>query len=66
MQIYVNGDTIQVPDDCTMSALISRLELGAQRFAVEVNEELVPRSTFEQHRLNPDDRVEIVNAIGGG
>ena len=66
MLIYINGNEREVPDACTMSALVSLLELGDQRFAVEVNEELVPRSTFEQHQLNPNDQVEIVNAIGGG
>jgi sulfur carrier protein len=33
---------------------------------VEVNEELVPRSRFEAHRLEPGDRVEIIHAVGGG
>ncbi|OOZ37435.1 sulfur carrier protein ThiS [Solemya velesiana gill symbiont] len=66
MQIFVNGEEKQVPDGCSMAALISSLDLAGQRIAVEVNEELVPRSTLENHALQPGDRVEIVNAIGGG
>jgi sulfur carrier protein len=42
------------------------LDLGDRRIAVEVNEELVPRSTFEGHLLTDKDRVEIIQAIGGG
>ena len=34
--------------------------------AVEVNAELVPRSRLEQHPLAPGDRVEIIQAVGGG
>jgi sulfur carrier protein len=66
MQIYINGEEEQVSSDMTMAQLIEQLELKDQRLAVEVNEELVPRSTFPQHQLQSGDRVEIVHAIGGG
>jgi len=66
MQIYLNGEKRNLSDDATMSELVQQLGLGEQRFAIEVNEELVPRSSFEQYRFQPDDRVEVVQAIGGG
>ncbi len=66
MQIYLNGDKKQISDDLTMSNLVQQLNLGDQRFAIEVNEELVPRSGFTEYRLKPGDRVEVVQAIGGG
>ncbi len=66
MQIYLNGEERQFPEGLTMGALVRRLDLGEQRFAIEVNEELVPRSTFDQYHLQTGDRVEIVHAIGGG
>lgn len=66
MQIILNGDPIEVPDDIAMGDLIERLELTGQRLAVEVNAELVPRSRFGEHRLTPIDRVEIIHAVGGG
>ncbi len=66
MQIYLNGVEKQIPETLNMTGLIELLDLGAQRIAVEVNEELVPRSTFDQHRLNEQDRVEIIQAVGGG
>jgi len=66
MQIYLNGEEQQISEDTTMSELLQTLDLGEERFAVEVNEELVPRSNFDQHRLQSGDRVEVVQAIGGG
>lgn len=66
MQIVVNGDPRDVPDALAMADLIETLGLTGQRLAVEVNQELVPRSTFEAHRLAPGDRVEIIQAVGGG
>ncbi len=66
MQIYLNGEPRQIPDNISMAALIESLELSGRRIAVEVNEELVPRSTYSDYTLKPRDRVEIVHAIGGG
>ena len=66
MQIYINGEEREVAAATSMAALIERLELTGKRIAVEVNEELVPRSTFEQHLIQANDRIEIINAVGGG
>ncbi|MEE9356933.1 sulfur carrier protein ThiS [Candidatus Vondammii sp. HM_W22] len=66
MQIYINSEGQSILDNTTMASLIELLALTSQRIAVEVNGELVPRSTFEQHQLQPDDKIEIVRAIGGG
>jgi sulfur carrier protein len=66
MQIYLNGEEKQIPEGLDMAGLVELLELTDQRIAVEVNEELVPRSTFPSHALKAEDRVEIIHAVGGG
>ncbi|QVL47722.1 MAG: sulfur carrier protein ThiS [Thiocapsa sp.] len=66
MQIILNGAATEVADALTMAELIEQLELGTRRLAIEVNAELVPRSCFSEHRLAPQDQVEIIHAVGGG
>ena len=66
MRIYVNGEPTQVDAEIPLAALIQQLALTDEKIAVEVNQEVVPRSTFGDHRLQPDDQIEIVRAIGGG
>ena len=66
MNITVNGTTTRVDDAAPMSALVQQLGLVGRRIAVEVNEELIPRSGFNEHCLNEGDRVEIIHAVGGG
>jgi len=66
MQIMVNGGPTEVSEGTNIASLIAQLELGGQRLAVEVNEELVPRSRFEEYLLSRGDRVEIIHAVGGG
>ncbi|QBQ55442.1 sulfur carrier protein ThiS [Nitrosococcus wardiae] len=66
MEILLNGKTHQVPEGCLVSELIMLLELQGKRLAVEINQEIVPRSEHPHWRLQPGDKVEIVHAIGGG
>lgn len=66
MNIFVNGAPTELKDSLSMSALVLHLGLAGRRIAVEVNEELIPRSRFDTHVLQPGDRVEIIHAVGGG
>lgn len=66
MKIVLNGENTEVSDSASIQALVDHLEIGGRRIAVEVNETIVPRSEHGSHQLSPDDRVEIVHAIGGG
>lgn len=66
MQIELNGEVRTLEREATVSELVAALELTGRRIAVEVNEEIVPRSQHASLRLADGDRVEIVHAIGGG
>jgi sulfur carrier protein len=66
MNVMLNGETRELPDPYTLQTLIEELGLTGKRLAVEVNEDIVPRSQHNDFRLHDGDRVEIVHAIGGG
>jgi sulfur carrier protein len=66
MQIRLNGEARAVDDSLTLAQLVEQLDLTGKRIAIEVNDELVPRSEHAAHQLTEGDRVEIVQAIGGG
>lgn len=66
MNILLNGETRQVPDNYSVAQLVDELGLTGRRIATEVNREIVPRSRYSETPLNADDKVEIVHAIGGG
>lgn len=66
MQIFLNGQAHECPSASTVAGLLAATGYGERRVAVEVNREIVPRSRHAQHELREGDRVEIVQAIGGG
>ena len=66
MHIILNGDEKEISEGLTAAGLINELGLKDQHIALEVNEELVARSSLARHVLRVGDRVEIIQAIGGG
>lgn len=64
--IILNGEQKQVAINSTIEQLLKELDLENRRLAVEVNQEIVPRSKFSAYVLNAADKIEIVHAIGGG
>jgi sulfur carrier protein len=66
MKILLNGQEKRLEASITISALLREMELADKRVAVEVNQEIVPRSRHGEYQLVDNDRVEIVRAIGGG
>ncbi|WP_198244250.1 sulfur carrier protein ThiS [methane-oxidizing endosymbiont of Gigantopelta aegis] len=66
MKITVNGETKSYVEKVTIANVISELGLQGKRIAVELNKEIVPYDQYDAHLLNDGDRLEIVQAIGGG
>ena len=46
--------------------VITELGYVKERIAVERNEEIIPKSTYEEVILNDGDTVEVVSFVGGG
>nr|VFJ48569.1 MAG: sulfur carrier protein ThiS [Candidatus Kentron sp. FW]VFJ59382.1 MAG: sulfur carrier protein ThiS [Candidatus Kentron sp. FW] len=66
MNIILNGKNLESTSYKTIADLLEAQDIVGKRIAVEVNEEILPRSEYGQYRLREGDRVEIVRAIGGG
>jgi sulfur carrier protein len=66
MEILLNGQPRSVPAGCSVAGLLREAGHGERRVAVEINGEIVPRSAHAAHPLRDGDRVEIVQALGGG
>lgn len=66
LEISVNGEEQKVSAGTTLAKLLETRQLSGKRLAIEVNEEIVPRSHLNEYQLQQGDRVEIVQAIGGG
>lgn len=66
MEIFVNGESCQVEESYSILQLLEEMDLVGKRLALEINEEIVPKSRHTEYLFSAGDKVEIVNAIGGG
>ncbi len=66
MRITVNGETREVAEGQSVAALLSALDIQAERVAVELNLKIVDRQAFTGTSLRDGDRVEVIGFIGGG
>lgn len=66
MEIELNGERRQVPDNWSIADLLNSLKIENRYCAVERNLELIPREQHHSCRLCPGDRIEIVTLVGGG
>ncbi|MCX7032495.1 MAG: sulfur carrier protein ThiS [Arenimonas sp.] len=66
MHITLNGETRPLEPGTTLEALLAQAGHAGRKVAVEVNLAVVPRSLHASHVLADGDRVEIIQAIGGG
>jgi len=66
MQISLNGDTKNLDKNTSLQQLLTSLDLEGKRLAVEINGDIIPKSQHSKLQLSDGDKLEIVQAIGGG
>jgi sulfur carrier protein len=66
MKIIVNDEKIELPYNSNIEDLVIHLGYQNQRIAIEINESIIPKSKHSTHLLKNQDKVEVINAVGGG
>jgi thiazole synthase len=66
LRLTVNGEIRTATPGTTVSGLLTTMGVDPARVAVERNQDVVPRRTWQEAALADGDRIEIVAFIGGG
>ena len=66
MELMVNGEPRTLPEGTTVAQLLEQLAIKPERVVVEVNLDILKRAEHSARVLQADDRVEIVQFVGGG
>jgi len=64
--IHLNGKPQAIGDRVSVAALLDTNGYARRAVAVEINREIVPKSAHAERLIRDGDRVEIVEAMGGG
>jgi thiamine biosynthesis protein ThiS len=66
MQVTLNGEARELPENLTLEGLLQHLQLDPRTVAVEHNREIVHRERWASVRIKAGDQLEIVHLVGGG
>jgi sulfur carrier protein len=67
MFVLVNGQAYPLPESATLAEVLRSVSPPSPSpFAVALNEEFIPRGTYEDCLVHPNDRIDIVHPTAGG
>ena len=66
LKITFNGDPLEVDGPLAIDRLLAALKIDQRRVAVEHNLRILKRAAYCSTVVEEGDRIEVVNAVGGG
>ena len=66
IQIYINGKKKIINVNYNLINILEDFSLKNKIIAIELNKEVVPKSKYKTKKIKQNDRIEILELIGGG
>ena len=66
INVYINGDKKLISVSSNLSDVLKNFEIDANKIAIEINKKVIPKSLYKNTLIKNEDKIEIVQFIGGG
>ena len=66
IKIKLNGKYIKIQDKTTLLNLTKKFKVPIKKVAIELNQTIVNKKSLSKIKIKKNDKIEIVNFIGGG
>ncbi len=66
MNVIVNGESREFKSESTLLEILKELSLEEKVMAAAVNMEIVKQDSWNTHKLNDGDKLELLDFVGGG
>ena len=66
MNITINGENFYVNDNLSLYDILENNYLNSNNIVIEINQEIVSRNLWGETKVNENDKIEIITAVGGG
>lgn len=66
LTLQINGESRAMPVLRNVQELVNHLGIAQDRIAVELNRRIIRRADWNATPLHDQDRIEIVQFVGGG
>ena len=65
-KIQLNGKKVKIQRNLSIKDLIKKYELKENKIAIELNGTILPKDHYKNKKVKNNDKIEIVQFIGGG
>ena len=65
-KIQINGRKIAVKQNFSILDVLKKYKLNRKKVAIELNGKILPQNKYGSRKLKNNDKIEIVQFIGGG
>lgn len=66
MKIKLNGKKILIKDNINIENLLKLKQINKKNIVIEINKVIITKDLWSKNKLNENDEVEIITAVGGG
>lgn len=66
MKIVLNGTETDAAPDVTVATLLTEKGITAEKIAVAVGTQVIPRAQWQTTPLQENDKITIISAVRGG
>ncbi len=65
-KIQLNGKKVKIQRNLSIKDLIKKYRLRENKIAIELNGTILPKDHYKNKKVKNNDKIEIVQFIGGG
>ena len=65
-KIQLNGKKVKIQRNLSIKDLIKKYRLKENKIAIELNGVILPKDHYKNKKIKNNDKIEIVQFIGGG
>ena len=66
MKIKLNGKEVLIKDNINIENLLKLKQINKKNIVIEINKVIITKDLWSKKKLNENDEVEIITAVGGG
>ena len=66
MNIKLNGEKFIVDEKLSLIDFLKNNNIDEKNIVIEINKKIITKSLWKEYRLNDNDKIEIITAVGGG
>ena len=66
MKIILNGEEILINNNISLLDLLELKNISQKNIAIEKNSKIITKNSWMKEKLNENDIIEVITAVGGG